>query len=300
MAGQLILIVDDDQTQHLILGEYLKLSGYEVDHAEEGAQGLKLMEQRKPDLVLLDIQMPVMDGFKTLEVIRKKSEFKHIPIMLLTSLDRQHLKIKGLELGADDYITKPFNRAELLARINATLRRAERNRPMEGMLSGDLSDVGLSDLLQSMELGNKTASIDLEDVDGEIYIDNGMLVHVRQGNFTGEQALTRIFLKERGAFTVKFNDLPADLTGDPIPLMSVLMAVLAKVDDVKEIIKRMRAENRVIKIADDIASFPAIAKFKDKSPISFVDLMILMEDDINKNLKTLISASKKGKLKIIK
>jgi DNA-binding response OmpR family regulator len=297
----LILIIDDDQTQHLILGEYLKSLGYEVAHAIDGAHGLKIMEAQKPDLILLDVQMPVMDGFKTLELIREKSAFRDTPVLMLTSLARETLKIKGLELGADDYITKPFNKAELIARVKAALRRVVRNRRTEGLMEGNLSDLGLADLLQSMELGSKTASIFLTAMNGEIFIEKGYLISVRQGGFTRDEALTRIFLLEKGAFSVRFNYLPPDVSKeDPRPLMSVLMGVLANVDEIKDIIRRIGVENRLIKTDPDPSEFPQLEKFKDMPPLSFTDLLVLMEGDLKKNLKTLILASKKGKIKIVK
>lgn len=297
----LILIIDDDQTQHLILGEYLKMSGYDVIHAKDGEQGLKIMEAQKPDLVVMDVQMPVMDGFRTLEQIRERPGFRDMPVLLLTSLVREKFKIKGLELGADDYITKPFNKAELLARVNATLRRVVRRRDTDGVMAGNLSDLGLSDLLQSMELGSKTASIFLKETDGEIFIHEGELVHARQGVFAGEQALTRMFLLEKGTFSVRFNQLPPEIEGNEgIPLMSVLMGVLADVDEIKDIVGRLGVKDRRIKVDADVSEFPGLGAFGNHPPLSFMDLMTLMEGDLKENLKTLVAASKKGKLRVVR
>ena len=103
-----ILIIDDDSFEHKLLDKYLIEPGYEVLHAESGAQGLKIMEREKPDLVLLDVRMPVMSGFGALKEIKQKNQIKGIPVLLLTGLDREHLREKGLEMGALDYITKPF------------------------------------------------------------------------------------------------------------------------------------------------------------------------------------------------
>lgn len=301
MENYLILIIDDDQTQHLILGEHLKQAGYDVIHAKDGAHGLKILESQKPDLVLLDVQMPVMDGFRTLEMIREKPVFKDIPVLLLTSLVREKLKIKGLELGADDYITKPFNKAELMARVNAALRRVVRNRRTEGVMEGNLSDLGLSDLLQSMELGSKTASIALKEIDGDIFIENGMLLHVRQGFFTGDDALTRVFLLEKGSFSVRFNDLPANIPHkDAKPLMSVLMGVLADVDEIKDMVRVMGLQDRLLKADSDLSAFTELEKLKGLPSLPFANLIALMEGNLKDNLKPLTAAFKKGKIKIVK
>jgi DNA-binding response OmpR family regulator len=300
LSGYRILIIDDDPTQHLIVGEYLKQAGYQAFHAREGAKGIEMLDEKKPDLILLDIQMPGMDGFKTLEAIRKRGTLRDIPVLMLTSLEHQHLKIKGLELGADDYITKPFNRAELLARIKAALRRSERYRRTEGIMEGNLGDVGLSDLLQSMELGSRTASIMLPTLDAEIFVENGLLLHTRFRQFTGNQALTRIFLMEKGSFSIKFNELPSGLTGEHIPLMSILMGILSEVDEVRDIIRRIKVEHRLIKVDDNVSEFPALEKFSTMPPLSFIEIVVLMDGDVRSNLRTLIKASRKGKLRLVK
>ena len=120
-----ILIIDDDEAAHEVLGEYLELAGFRVLHARDGAEGIQTMEELGPDLALLDVNMPVMDGFKAMEVIGKDRKLRDIPVLFLTSLDRYNLKIKGLELGAEDYIVKPISIGKILARIRAALRRSE-------------------------------------------------------------------------------------------------------------------------------------------------------------------------------
>lgn len=300
MADYLVLIIDDDQSQHMILGGYLKLSGYRVADAYDGAEGLRMLEELKPDLVLLDVQMPGMDGFQTLQEIKKKAAYRNVSVLFLTALERQHLKIKGLELGADDYITKPFDRAELLARINAVLRRSDRSRQLEGIMEGDLADVGIADLLQSMELGVKTATILLDGIDGEILVRNGELLYVRQGSLTGDQALVRIFLLEKGAFSIKFNELSKRISEEPRPLTSVLMNVSNEVDEIKDIIRQLKVENRLIKIAGDISEFPGIEKIRELTPMTFTEMIAAMDGDPRDNIKILVAASKSRKLKIEK
>lgn len=299
MSSYLILLIDDDPTQHLILGNYLRLSGYEVAHADEGKQGLKIMDIQKPDLLLLDIQMPGMDGFQVLETIRRNPAFNDLPILLLTSLDRQHLKIKGLELGADDYITKPYDQAELLARIKAALRRVVRSQRSDGMMEGNLSDLGLMDLLQSMELGNKTAIIKLKDINGAIYIDKGAFSHAVKGKFEGTDALLRIFLDEKGMFTVEFAELPENIPRAKKPLTGVLMSILAEVDEINDIISKIKAENKLIGIGKDATDFPKIEEVQANFPASVMDLIIVMGEHPKKNLKTVIQAFKKGALKVV-
>jgi DNA-binding response OmpR family regulator len=299
LATYQILIVDDDPKEHQVLGDYLKISGYDVFHAKNGKQGMEIIASKSPDLILLDIQMPVMDGFQMLKIVRKDPAFKHIYVILLSSLNRDFLKRKGLELGANDYIVKPFRKGDLIARVNRLFRESDRNQPRVGVMQGLLSDLGLSDLLQSMEIGTKTASIFLEDTDGEIFIQNGSLVHARQGNFTGNEALTRIFLLEKGRFRVNFNEMPADISGEPIPLTSVLMNVMSDVDEIHDIIERIGGKDRMVTMGRGTLDFPESEKIANLLPISFIECIVRMNGDLKKNIRAMNSAVKEGTLRII-
>jgi DNA-binding response OmpR family regulator len=299
MSGYTILIVDDEAAQHEIIDEHLNLAGYQRLHATNGADALKIVEEKNPDLILMDIQMPVMDGFETLEIIRKKMKNTDTPVLFLSNLTRQHLKVKGLEMGADDYITKPFNSAELVARIRAALRRTDRFRRVEGKMDGNLADIGLSDLLQTMELGTKTAHIRLDEIKGEIFIQKGMFVHSRIGNFSGESALQRIFLLERGGFSIRFDHLPADIPIAPQPLTSVLMTTLAYVDEVREVVGRLRGEQTKITADASLSDFPTIEPFRAQFPIRIKELMILMDGGLKQNIKTIVKAMAEKQLKVV-
>ncbi len=135
-----ILIVDDapEVIESVRLGFTLQWRDVEIVAALDGQAGLGLAETEAPDIVLLDIGLPDVDGFQVLKSIR---EFSDVPILMLTARDDAMDKVKGLELGADDYVTKPFNHLELLARVNAVLRRLDlpspRNR-LPSFRSGDL------------------------------------------------------------------------------------------------------------------------------------------------------------------
>lgn len=297
MAGFLILITDDEPMQRELLEEYLKLSHYRVIHAKDGNQCLEMMQQHEPDLVLLDIQMPGMDGFATLTQIRKIPAIADTPVLFLSSLDRQHLKVKGLELGADDYITKPFHPPELLARVKASLRRTMRYRKTEGLMAGDLANVALTDLLQSMELGAKTAAIRLEGMKANIYLEDGALVHASMGPFTGENALERMFLMEKGPFKVQFDQLPEDLPKGSTPLMAVLMNVLAEVDEINAHINRMSKVPVSLEPGPAWDDPPGLKDLMTEPPTPLRDLTALMGGSLKENLLAVVDAVKKGKLK---
>jgi two-component system KDP operon response regulator KdpE len=117
-----VLVVDDDQRMRRLLRLNLEKDGYRVVTAEDGPTGLESAELEPPDLILLDVMMPEMDGFTVLQRLR---EFSDVPVVLLTAKGEEQDKVRGLDLGADDYLTKPFGPAELLARVRANLRRRQ-------------------------------------------------------------------------------------------------------------------------------------------------------------------------------
>jgi len=125
-----ILIVEDEQNMRLGLADNLEFEGYEVDIAEEGDQGLDKILNNAYNLVLLDVMLPNKSGFDILKTIRKSGITT--PVILLTAKGEELDKVRGLELGADDYITKPFSLRELLARVKATLRRPVVETMQEG------------------------------------------------------------------------------------------------------------------------------------------------------------------------
>ncbi len=120
MAGEKILIVDDDKNICELLRLYLEKEGYAVTQAYDGEAAFEAFEREKPNLVLLDVMMPKMDGW---EVCRKIREKGNTPVIMLTAKGETFDKVLGLELGADDYVVKPFDSKEVVARIKAVLRR---------------------------------------------------------------------------------------------------------------------------------------------------------------------------------
>jgi len=124
--GKTILVVDDEPRIIEAVSMNLELEGYQASGASSGYEGLKKLAEELPDLVILDVMMPEMDGFETL---RKMREVSTVPVIMLTVRGEEIDKVKGLDLGADDYVTKPFGPKELVSRVKAALRRAEMPTP---------------------------------------------------------------------------------------------------------------------------------------------------------------------------
>jgi PleD family two-component response regulator len=119
-----VLIVDDDQVLRAIIGTNLQLGGFDVLSAPDGPTALALLDDRLPDVVVLDVVMPLMDGYATLSRIRRHATASHVPVIVLTGGNDTAAPVKSLEAGADDFIAKPFSPQEMLARVRAKVRRA--------------------------------------------------------------------------------------------------------------------------------------------------------------------------------
>lgn len=140
MAKRRILVVDDDRKIVDLVRLYLERDGYRVFVASDGLEALKLTRQKRPDLIILDLLLPEVDGLDVCRILRNKSD---VPIVMLTAKTTEEDKLVGLELGADDYVTKPFSPRELVARVRAVLRRVGKHTskgPMEMRFAGLVID----------------------------------------------------------------------------------------------------------------------------------------------------------------
>lgn len=136
MFKKKILIIDDTEFMTKLISDILTAADYDVVTASEGMQGIQKVREEKPDLVILDVVMPGMDGFEVCKMLREDESNNLMPIIMLTAQDNEDDKLTGLELGADDYIIKPFNERELVSRVRNTLKRIDRNRwanPLTGL-----------------------------------------------------------------------------------------------------------------------------------------------------------------------
>lgn len=243
-----ILIADDDLTQHEVLGDYLERSGFDVLHAYDGTQALEVAGREHIDLVCLDIRMPGKDGFQVLSSLQESSP--DLPVLFLSSLDAAHVKVRGLELGAEDFIVKPFQKAEVLARVRAALRRSTKYRRLQETLSGDLSQMGLTEILQAMELGRKTVQVRIETGPGSITLKEGRLVSVRWKNLTGAPALQRLLLLNSGRFSIRFVDVDEEGTQ---PANGALMDALVAQDEALATLEELGDLEGKLELADDLS-----------------------------------------------
>ncbi len=136
--GKKILVVDDKKELRSLLKQYLTQEGFDVDTASDGQEALLIARQEKPDLIILDLMMPEMGGYDFMRIYSKGSD---TPVLILTAKTEENDKVLGLELGADDYVTKPFSMRELTARVRAVLRRMGKVQAEEDILR--VADISL-------------------------------------------------------------------------------------------------------------------------------------------------------------
>ena len=178
-----ILLVDDDPNISRLVQLYLEKEGFQVRTADRGDDALAAFRREPPDLMLLDVMLPGMDGWQVLKAVRKTSS---IPIIMLTAKDETFDKVLGLELGADDYITKPFENKELIARVKAVLRRTSTQEEKTDMLSFP----GLTVSLAQYETYYNGQKVDMPPKELEVLYF--LASHVNQV-FTRDQLLEQVW-----------------------------------------------------------------------------------------------------------
>ncbi len=185
-----ILIVDDDKNICEILKMYLIKEGYEVVFAHDGSSGIDVAKTEVPDLILLDIMLPIISGWEVCKLLR---QFTDIPILMLTALDTIENKIEGLNIGADDYIVKPFEPKEVVARVNAHIRRQE-NKNEKAEQNADSAIVKYDNI--SIDLDKYEIILDNEHITGlkpkEVQLMHFFMTNPNQV-FSREQLLEKVW-----------------------------------------------------------------------------------------------------------
>jgi DNA-binding response OmpR family regulator len=161
MSGELILLVDDEPNITDLAALYLKKEGFRTEAVADGRAALNAVNRSKPALMVLDLMLPELDGY---EVCRKlRAEENPLPILMLTARDEDVDKIVGLEMGADDYLTKPFNPRELVARIKALLRRSTRPLPTGNSIR--IADLTIDPARHEVSIGEKAVELRAQEFD---------------------------------------------------------------------------------------------------------------------------------------
>ncbi len=161
-----VLVVEDDDSISNVVELNLRLDGYEVFLAADGEEGLAMVEEVEPDLVILDVMMPKIDGWEVLMRLRQQPETRDIPVIMLTAMGDEQSKVMGLRGGADDYVAKPFSPLELTARVKVILDRVGRQQRAAGQEEGDEAPIKLEQI--PVQKGDTIILVPKEDI---YYID---------------------------------------------------------------------------------------------------------------------------------
>lgn len=194
-----ILVVDDTRNVQLLLSDFLLSQDYEVETASDGEEAIEMVRSFHPDLILLDIMMPNMDGYQFITHLRREST---LPVIMITAKQQETDIIRGFDLGADDYITKPFRMRELLVRIRAVMRRSAPRESESSVLA--IGDISLDH--QKHEVSKNGQSIDLTPLEflvlemlmqspGQVIRRAELCIRLMENNYTGSESTLKIHIR---------------------------------------------------------------------------------------------------------
>ena len=238
MAKRHLLLVDADTKSLRVMEVSLKKAGFSVTTAVNGKDAMEKVEISLPELIISDTKMPEMDGFELCQKLKELPKTQTIPFIFLTSQKSIEYKIKGLELGVEDYLTKPIYIKEIVTRIKIMLEKRakeslERRDPKSGF-SGALQDMGVVDLLQTVEIGRKTGCIRFNEASGRqqatIYFKNGKVIDAELGELRGEKAIYRLLVWNDGFFEMDFQAVERPETIE-MSTQGLLMEGMRRVDE---------------------------------------------------------------------
>lgn len=194
-----ILVVDDQSSVRTLLKDYLTSQGYRVVTANDGQEALFVARHEHPNLVLLDIMMPKMDGYQFLSAFRRENQ---VPVIVLSAKEEETDTVLGLELGADDYVIKPFRMRELLARVRAALRRVE--TPVEPASLLRVGDLVMDRAAHSVKIGEKEANLTALEFDllevlmatpGRVFSRTELVDRLYKSGFTGLESTLNVHIR---------------------------------------------------------------------------------------------------------
>ncbi|HUS65001.1 MAG TPA: DUF4388 domain-containing protein, partial [Kofleriaceae bacterium] len=268
MAKRSLLLVDGDARSLRVLEVSLKKAGFVVTTAVNGRDALDKVKTAQPDLILSDTDMPEMDGFELCRNLKADPELAQIPFVFLTGQNAIENKIRGLELGVDEYLTKPIYIKEILTRLRILLQKKERTsieakRDPNTRFSGTLADMGVVDIIQTIEVSRKSGLVHFSAEDGRqatIYFRNGKVIDAECGHLQGEDAVYRLLTWGEGEFellfrTVRRKEQIATST------QALLMEGMRRLDEWGRLLEQVpplhtRFEVDIKELADRLAELP--------------------------------------------
>jgi DNA-binding response OmpR family regulator len=210
MARQNLLLVDGDVRHLRVLEVSLRKAGFSITSAETTAQALQYLEHSEPDLIISDTQLRGGDGFEFCRAVKQNQRWAVIPFIFLTSATELEDKVRGLELGVEDYLTKPIYVKEVTTRVKMLLQRKQQERlgrkDARTKFSGQLADMAIVDLLQTIEISRKSGTIEFETDLGNatVWFRDGRVIDAKMGRLQAAAAVYRLLGINEGTFEVEF------------------------------------------------------------------------------------------------
>jgi len=250
-----LLLVDGDFKSLRVLEVSLKKAGFEVVTATQGAEALGALQGALPDLIISDTDLDGMDGFDLCRQIKAKPEWAKIPFLFVSGRKSIEDKIRGLELGVEDYLTKPIYIKEIGIRVRTALQRAERERlesRREGRtkFAGDLADIGVVDLVQTIDLNRKSGIVHIVNRDGRrgaVFFRDGRVIDAEVGRLSGAEAMYRLFSWSDGQFEVEFKPIRRRDVID-LPSAALLMEGMRRLDEWTRLLEKMPTLDSLVEV----------------------------------------------------
>jgi len=241
-----ILIVDDEENiRHLLRLAFEE--DFDVVEAHDGMDAFDKAVKVKPDIILSDIMMPRLDGYGLYRKIRSRPETSSVPFVFLSAKKDVDERVLGLEMGADDYITKPFSVKELKAKIRSLTKKI-RDLDQRGSLEGLLKEVDLIDVIQLIEMGRKTGMLLIESPsgDGKIYFDQGSPIMAQTLNWLGIEAFNTLLTFKEGRFRLDQRSVPVESNIQQGSGQELLMEGVRLSDEMQEAQRRLPPSGTVL------------------------------------------------------
>ena len=248
MAKKKVLLVDADPRSLRVLEVSLRKAGYNVTCANDGATALEMLEHHLPDLVIADTKLPKLDGYTFVRRLKDRSEWASTPVIFLAGQRSIEDKIRGLELGVEDYLTKPIFVRELLARVSVVLARRTQeslsdHRPSEALntrFAGSTHDMTVVDLLQTFEISRKSGTITFKNGSrlGYVWFKDGRMVDADVAALRGEEAVYRLLVWSEADFEVDFGPVDCEEVVEQ-PTAALVMEGMRRADEWGRLIEQL-------------------------------------------------------------
>ncbi len=254
MARQNLLLVDGDARSRRVLEVSLRKAGFSVTTAEGADQALSFLEHAEPDLILSDTRLVGRDGFELCTMVKQNAKWSTIPFVFLTSAKAIEDKVRGLELGVEDYLVKPIYIKEVTTRLRMLLQRKQRERlerkdTARTKFTGQLADMAVVDLIQTIEISRKSGTIHFETEFGEgmVWFRDGGVIDAELGRLQGESAIYRLLSLTEGSFEVEFKPMSRSATINETT-QGLLMEGMRRVDEWGRLLEQLPPLDSVLSV----------------------------------------------------